>query len=1143
MRLFRSLRANIATALVALLAIGFVAPLPSLAASASPASYHVTRHAISVAADHEIRFVTPTGVDASTDTITLSGYTGFGFGSVSFADIDLFHGPVTGLETSETLAAAPGIGVWGVSIAGTTITFTAPTDAVLGEIASGDTVTIRIGLNAAGGVNQITNPASPGLAQILLGGTFGDTILMGFPIMTNDSVTVTATVGSATSSPPNPGGGGDTTAPIISNVQVINVSTSSATIVWDTNESSNSAVDYGLTTAYASGTVSDPGFVTSHSITLTNLSPGTIYHFQVSSSDAAANRATAGDFTFTTLGGQVPPVISNVQVVDITDTSARVTWTTNTLTDSTVYYGTSTGYGFSVSDPGFVTSHSILLTGLTPSTVYHFLVQSTDQSGNTAITSDAAFMTTADTTPPANVSAFTAVGGDAVVHLSWNPPPDPDYAGVRIVRSESGYPSGPFDGVLIYIGNGTAFDDTQVVNGVTYFYGAFAFDTHGNYASGALAQATPMGPPAPPTPENTNATCSNGMDDDADGLIDCADPSCQALAICHPPVPSPENTNPTCSNGSDDDADGLIDCADPSCSQTSVCQVPQIPPNKPPVAPQPTPNGQIITITPHFFGSQGTVELVPDAQGAFGAPANSAVFVTIPVVGLSATPNHAYVVVGSSTYNLALNGNGTAYSGTFAVPAGVSQVPVVVSMTFVGGGAAVSSYILVVQPGGQVVEQGLFGNTTIGVPGATVTLYVNQNGTWTLWNGAPYGQSNPTITSADGGFIFEVPNGEYFASAAKDGYIAASSPAQSVTKNVFGVTIAIIKIPVVPPLVVSSTSTLIGNIVDFVQNVLQQIAFVVMLIRAFLQQPAAKQFVETQGLPLLTIVSLLNLAAALPAFNIFAYLQYLFTQPILAFWRRKRQKYGLIYNSLTKQPVDLAIVRLQDAHTHATLQTRVTDRSGRFAFIIRPGSYLLDVVKPGYAFPTQLLKDQRADVDYLDLYHGLVINADKNDAVAVNIPIDPVVTSEQSWQLILRKFLRKAQENIAFISIILSIVALLIAPTVAVGLMALVQVGVYVLFRRLSVSSKVKSWGIVYDAKTHLPVERAIVRIFDKKFNKLLETQITGPNGRYGFFVRRNVFYVTAEREGYVRHVSPDIDLSSKDEAIVDQNISLEAKA
>ncbi len=59
--------------------------------------------------------------------------------------------------------------------------------------------------------------------------------------------------------------------------------------------------------------------------------------------------------------------------------------------------------------------------------------------------------------------------------------------------------------------------------------------------------------------------CNNGVDDDGDGAIDCADPDCVADPAC---VGSPiEN----CSNGVDDDGDGAIDCADPDCAGDPAC--------------------------------------------------------------------------------------------------------------------------------------------------------------------------------------------------------------------------------------------------------------------------------------------------------------------------------------------------------------------------------------------------------------------------------------------------------------------------------------------------------------------------------------------------------------------------------------------
>lgn len=77
------------------------------------------------------------------------------------------------------------------------------------------------------------------------------------------------------------------------------VSAFGATITWQTNATSDSRVDYGLTTAYGqSRTVSTP--VTNHSVTLTGLRPSTTYHFKVTSGGTGYTSGVSGDYTFTT---------------------------------------------------------------------------------------------------------------------------------------------------------------------------------------------------------------------------------------------------------------------------------------------------------------------------------------------------------------------------------------------------------------------------------------------------------------------------------------------------------------------------------------------------------------------------------------------------------------------------------------------------------------------------------------------------------------------------------------------------------------------------------------------------------------------------------------------------------------------------
>ena len=62
--------------------------------------------------------------------------------------------------------------------------------------------------------------------------------------------------------------------------------------------------------------------------------------------------------------------------------------------------------------------------------------------------------------------------------------------------------------------------------------------------------------------------CNDGLDNDCDGFVDCADPDCSANPACGP-VCMPE----VCNDGVDNDCDGLSDCADTDCSANPACCV------------------------------------------------------------------------------------------------------------------------------------------------------------------------------------------------------------------------------------------------------------------------------------------------------------------------------------------------------------------------------------------------------------------------------------------------------------------------------------------------------------------------------------------------------------------------------------------
>lgn len=78
----------------------------------------------------------------------------------------------------------------------------------------------------------------------------------------------------------------------------------------------------------------------------------------------------------------------------------------------------------------------------------------------------------------------------------------------------------------------------------------------------------------------------------------------------------------------------------------------------------------------------------------------------------------------------------------------------------------------------------------------------------------------------------------------------------------------------------------------------------------------------------------------------------------------------------------------------------------------------------------------------------------------------------------------------------------------------------------------------MHDVKDKKPLNHAVVRIFDTRFNKLLETQVTDSNGRYSFLVGKNQYQVLAEKQGYLKKEIKPVDLV-KNEKIVNMDVGL----
>ena len=245
--------------------------------------------------------------------------------------------------------------------------------------------------------------------------------------------------------------------PIISDITTESVEDQSATIIWNTNENSDSYVVYATTQSNcqndtntsevgSASLVGGSGSLYQHRVELTGLNQKTNYYYYVkstdSSSDTATDKNSGACYSFITTYDTKAPVISNISTPVITSSAIIVLWQTDELADSQVEYGTVSGSypNTTIIDSTLSISHAVSLSSLSAETTYYFRVKSNDAQGNLTTSSENSVTTTVsgqvvqivylgggggvigDTTPPqiSNINVSDIGAFEAVVSFNTN---------------------------------------------------------------------------------------------------------------------------------------------------------------------------------------------------------------------------------------------------------------------------------------------------------------------------------------------------------------------------------------------------------------------------------------------------------------------------------------------------------------------------------------------------------------------------------------------------------------------------------------------------------------------------------------------------------------------------------------------------
>jgi trimeric autotransporter adhesin len=162
------------------------------AASLTTLSDTMSSQTVSATSSHTMRFLTPSGATSSTDTIVITFPATYDFTGKAISSVSLTHGTTTGLENTETLAAAPSVTSWGAVFSGASnrvLTLTPPTDGIGTHALMPNTRVIITYTSASS-----TNPTTPGSYTTTISGNFGDVGDLTNVILSSNQVNIDATV-------------------------------------------------------------------------------------------------------------------------------------------------------------------------------------------------------------------------------------------------------------------------------------------------------------------------------------------------------------------------------------------------------------------------------------------------------------------------------------------------------------------------------------------------------------------------------------------------------------------------------------------------------------------------------------------------------------------------------------------------------------------------------------------------------------------------------------------------------------------------------------------------------------------------------------------------------------------------------------
>jgi hypothetical protein len=565
------------------------------------------------------------------------------------------------------------------------------------------------------------------------------------------------------------------------------------------------------------------------------------------------------------------------------------------------------------------------------------------------------------------------------------------------MRQTSGYPGTPSEGILVYDGLGSSFNDTSLATGTTYYYTAFARDALLNYSSGATwSGATDTGLPPSPTPP--------------------------------PPAPSPAPT--------------------PS--------------------PTPTPSG----------GDPGTTPPPPPSPGASGS--STSVVVVTPPSTLPSTAGPFVGTAGTGTPNPVISG--LTLNDVIFTQLGEREERLVEKNGIVRMNGEKDLRVSI--PYGALPE--VLKTIIITVedpnnPGKISSVLLRINARKTFYEGVlqRFGEA--------GDFPFMISIRDHERSTVSE------------LRGTFQVFIPMKFPSFVPPAIAKAVTVTIDAVREPVQN--------------------AAPTANTVGVAVGVSQAVLLTTNVTSVYDLYLLLLKLIGLLTGLFRRKKSEPWGVVYDSVTKRPLDPAYVIASVRENQRSKGEAITDLDGRYGFLLNPGEYQIVANKTHYKFPSVTLEGRSRDEFYENLYFGDPFQVREGGVVQYNIPLDPVGFDwnefAKNQDKVFHVYSRKEAirlwifNTIFYAGVVFSIVSLIFTPT-GINMVIVAVYGVILSFQMF--------WRVTHKitrvmSKSGRPIPFALIKVWYPGINTVVKKVVADEFGRFYFLVPPGTYYITIDEK------------------------------